>query len=111
MLISSYYLFLGAGEHREGLYTAWDSWYSAANRGKGYAMKINSPCFQYSMYMYVLSMLLLNLDLILFYRRILCLEIDFWRFQLWKCLETYCGYAMNFKPSKARERFKDCWEI
>ena len=107
MLISSYYLFLGAREYREGPYTTWDSWCSAANQGKGYAMKINSSCFQYSICMYVLPMLLLNLELILFYRRILCSKIDLARFQLWQFLETSCGYAMNFKPSKARERFKD----
>ena len=57
--------------------------------------------------MYVLSMRLLNLELILFYKIILCLEIDLVGFQLWQFLEISCGYAMKFKPSKARERFKD----
>ena len=80
MLISSYDLFLGAKEHREGPYTAWDSWYSVANRGKGYAMKVNSSCFQYNICMYVLSMFLLNSELILFYKWILCSEIDLARF-------------------------------
>ena len=80
MLISSYYLFLGARKHREGPFIIWDSWYTAADQGKGYAMKINSSCFQYIICMYVLSMLLLKLELILFYRRILCSEIDLARF-------------------------------
>ena len=29
------------------------------------------------------------------------------KIQLWQFLETSYGYAMNFKPRKARERFKD----